>query len=40
MKSKTTTSEKKEYWKNLRRKQKVQYVWDYYKFPIAVANVI
>ena len=39
MKSKTTTSEKKEYWKNLRRKQKVQYVWDYYKFPIAVALI-
>lgn len=40
MKTKMTASEKKEYWKSLQGKQRVQYVWDYYKFPIAVALIL
>jgi len=40
MKRKITASEKKEYWKTLRGKQKAQYVWDYYKFPIAVTLIL
>lgn len=35
-----TVSEKKEYWRSLHGKQKVQYVWDYYKFPIAVSLIL
>ena len=39
MKEKMTASEKKEYWKTLHGKQKVQYVWEYYKFPITVCLI-
>lgn len=39
MKSKETINEKKEQWKQLSCSQKIQYVWDYYKFPIAVCLI-
>lgn len=39
MKPKETTTTKKEQWKQLHSKQKIQYVWDYYKFPIAVCFI-
>lgn len=39
MKSKTTISTAKEQWKQLHGKQKIQYIWDYYRFPIVVGLI-
>ncbi len=39
MKPTETLSAKKEQWRQLHGRQKIQYVWDYYKFPIAVCLI-
>ncbi len=39
MNMQVNSSSKKEQWKRLRGKQKLQYVWDYYKLPIAVCLI-
>lgn len=40
MYTRTTDSEKENRWKQLHGKQKIQYVWDYYKLPIAVCLIL
>ncbi len=39
MKPRGTATRKKEQWKQLDGKQKIQYIWDYYKFPIFVCLI-
>ena len=39
MKPNKTITAKKEQWKQLHGKQKIQYIWDYYKFPIFVCFI-
>ena len=36
----TNTPSTKEHWKHLRGKQKIQYIWDYYKLPVTVCLII
>lgn len=40
MKFKTTISATKEQLKQLHGKQKIQYIWDYYRFPIVVGLIL
>lgn len=39
MYTRTTDSAKENHWKRLHGKQKIQYVWDYYKLPITVCLI-
>ena len=39
MKPNETITAKKEQWKRLHGKQKLQYIWDYYKFPMIVCFI-
>lgn len=39
MKIKNAITSKKEQWERLNRKQKIQFIWDYYKFPIVVCLI-
>lgn len=39
MKPNETITAKKEQWKQLHGKQKIQYIWDYYKFPMIVCFI-
>lgn len=40
MESTKASTNKRELWKQLSGKQKLQYIWDYYKFPIAVCLIL
>lgn len=37
--SRKTTASKKAQWKQLNGRQKIQFIWDYYKFPIVVCLI-
>lgn len=39
MKRKEILTHKKEQWKQLNGRQKIRYIWDYYKFPIVVCLI-